>query len=128
MNNNDENQNVGCVKFSENLGRKLAFLLIGGGIGAAVALLFAPKPGREIREDIADLATEGYDQALRAASEMKHRTAELYDTAKETGRDVRDVVSTGASAIRKEVTSDVQKIRSIVGATRKSGYARPGIF
>lgn len=33
---------------------KLTYLLIGGGIGAIIALLFAPKSGQELREDIAD--------------------------------------------------------------------------
>jgi hypothetical protein len=32
---------------------KLAYFLVGGGIGAVVALLFAPRTGRETREMIA---------------------------------------------------------------------------
>ena len=68
-----------------------------------VALLFAPKPGREFREDIADLAGKGYDKALTTANEMKDRTVEFYETAKETRDEVLDVVSSGMSVIKNEV-------------------------
>jgi gas vesicle protein len=40
---------------------KFFFFLAGAGIGAVVALLFAPKSGRETRELIARTATEGRD-------------------------------------------------------------------
>ena len=33
-----------------NVTTKLTYLLIGGGIGAVIALLFAPKSGQELRE------------------------------------------------------------------------------
>ena len=36
-----------------NASTKLTYLLIGGGIGAVIALLFAPKSGQELRGDIA---------------------------------------------------------------------------
>ncbi|HYL97503.1 MAG TPA: YtxH domain-containing protein, partial [Blastocatellia bacterium] len=42
---------------------KFGFLLIGAGIGAALALLFAPKSGREFRGDIADAGKQGLDTA-----------------------------------------------------------------
>ena len=37
-----------------NAATKLTYLLIGGGIGAVIALLFAPKSGTELRGDIAN--------------------------------------------------------------------------
>jgi len=130
MNNNYENEEAECVGFSKNLGQKLIFLVIGGSIGAALTLLFTPKSGKEVRADIADLAGKGYDKALTTATEVKHRTAEFYETAIEKGSEVLDVVSAGASAIKKEVTSDVEKIGSIVEGPRNAemGYARPGIL
>ena len=42
-------------------GDKLAFFLAGAGIGAVLALLFAPKSGRETRELIARTATDSRD-------------------------------------------------------------------
>ena len=44
---------------------KLTYLLIGGGIGAILALLFAPKSGQELREDIADATRKGLEKAKK---------------------------------------------------------------
>ena len=47
---------------SENsVGDKFLFFLAGAGIGAVLALLFAPKTGRETRDAIARRANEGRD-------------------------------------------------------------------
>lgn len=37
--------------------------VVGGAVGALVALLFAPKSGRELRQDIAEKTGEMYDKA-----------------------------------------------------------------
>ena len=39
---------------NDSISNKLTYLLIGGGIGAVIALLFAPKSGQELRGDLAD--------------------------------------------------------------------------
>jgi gas vesicle protein len=123
---NKDHKNQECFSFSRNLGQKLKFFMIGGGVGAALALLFAPKPGRELRGDITDMAGRSYDKTLATANEMKHRTAEFYGTAKETGGDVLGVVSEGVSAIKDEVADDLDKVYAIVegSAGRAFGYGR----
>ena len=47
---------------------KLTYLIIGGGIGAVIALLFAPKSGKELRDDIADASRKGLEKGKEAAS------------------------------------------------------------
>ena len=59
---------------------KLTFLLIGAGIGATLALLFAPKSGRELRGDIADYTKKGLDAANEGARAIGDRAAEVYGT------------------------------------------------
>jgi len=61
---------------------KLAFLLIGAGIGATLALLFAPKSGRELREDIADVTRRGIDAAGEGARRAGDAASELYETGR----------------------------------------------
>jgi gas vesicle protein len=60
---------------------------LGGAVGALVALLFAPKSGRELRGDIADAARKGADTARERAGEYyettRGRATELYSTAAE---------------------------------------------
>jgi gas vesicle protein len=130
MNDKCENKKTECVEFRRNIGQKLMFLAIGGGIGVTLALLFAPKSGRELREDIADLAARGYDKSKETANEMKDRGTELFEIAKRTGSEVLDVVADGAESIKDEVTDDVHRIGSIFeySAERAFGSGRPGIL
>ena len=56
---------------SENSGGgdKFVFFLAGAGIGAVVALLLAPKSGRETRDMIARTATDGRDYLQNKVTE-----------------------------------------------------------
>ena len=49
----------------DNISTRLTYLLIGGGIGAVIALLFAPKSGHELRGDIADATRKGIDSHVK---------------------------------------------------------------
>lgn len=113
-NNNYETSESKCSGFSKGLGQKLMFFMLGGGIGAAIALLFAPKPGRELRQDIADAAVKGYDETLDVANRAKEQTVEYYEAAKAKGGEVMDVVAEKASALKDELTEDAAKIGGIV--------------
>ncbi len=61
---------------------KLTFLLIGAGIGATLALLFAPKKGSELRGDIADYTKKGIDAANEGARKIGERAGEYYETGR----------------------------------------------
>lgn len=62
---------------------KLTFLLIGAGIGATLALLFAPKSGRELRGDIVDYTKRGVDAAGEGARAIGTRATDVYGAASE---------------------------------------------
>ncbi|MFN2413196.1 MAG: YtxH domain-containing protein [Pyrinomonadaceae bacterium] len=62
---------------------KLSYLLIGGGIGAVVALLFAPKSGRELRGDIADASRKGVEKGREAAAQLQEKAGEYYEVGRE---------------------------------------------
>jgi gas vesicle protein len=62
---------------------KLTYLLIGGGIGAIVALLFAPKSGQELRGDIADATRKGLEKSKEAAGQLGEKAGEYYEVGRE---------------------------------------------
>jgi gas vesicle protein len=62
---------------------KLTYLLIGGGIGAVIALLFAPKSGQELRGDIADATRMGFEKSRETASQLQERAGEYYEVGRE---------------------------------------------
>jgi gas vesicle protein len=62
---------------------KLTYLLIGGGIGAIIALLFAPKSGQELREDIADATRKGLEKGRETAAHLQEKAGEYYEVSRE---------------------------------------------
>jgi len=66
-----------------NVGTKLTYLLIGGGIGAVIALLFAPKSGTELRGDIADATRKGIEKSKETATQLQERAGEYYEVGRE---------------------------------------------
>ena len=62
-------------------GTRLAYFVMGGTVGAVVALLFAPKSGRELREDLADVTRKGVDQARETGAQLGAKAGEYYDAA-----------------------------------------------
>ncbi len=66
-----------------SVGTKISYLLIGGGIGAILALLFAPKSGTELREDIADVTRKGLDKTKETAALVGERAGEYYEVSRE---------------------------------------------
>ena len=67
---------------SDSVSNKLTYLLIGGGIGAILALLFAPKSGHELRGDIADATRKGIDRSREAAQQLGDRAGEYYEATR----------------------------------------------
>jgi gas vesicle protein len=66
-----------------NVTTKLTYLVIGGTIGAVLALLFAPKSGVELRADIADATKKGIEKGKEAAAQMQEKAGEYYEVGKE---------------------------------------------
>jgi Gas vesicle protein len=62
---------------------KLTYLLIGGGIGAVIALLFAPKSGVELREDIADATRKGIEKGKETAAQLQEKAGDYYEVGRE---------------------------------------------
>ena len=84
-------------------GARIAYLLVGAGIGAVVALLFAPKSGHELRGDIADATRKGIDRTREAASQLGERATDYYEGARDraselysTGREKAGEVASAA--------------------------------
>lgn len=66
---------------SDSLGSMAAGVLVGFAIGAALSLLYAPKPGKELRRDIVnkldDLKDYVDQTAQQVAQTAKERLAEM---------------------------------------------------
>lgn len=124
--NNTNKSDQGYVPSSEakgSISKTVGYLLIGGGIGAALALLFAPKSGSEFRHDIADVTRKGYDSTLEGAKVLKEKSANAlhlvsekadsaidYASSKLSNRS--DVVSDAASTVKETVADGIDRMQN----------------
>jgi gas vesicle protein len=62
--------------------------LAGGTVGAIIALLTAPKSGKELRGDIKQKSEEYYDEAEKYLADAKNKANELINDAKSKSQDI----------------------------------------
>lgn len=93
---------------SSSAGDKFLFFLVGMSVGGVCALLFAPKSGRETREDLARRAQESREYLNRKVDEGRHlveegsrRVSSEVTSVVERGRDeMEGLVDKGRKAVR----------------------------
>jgi gas vesicle protein len=85
---------------------KLAFFLVGGGIGAVIALLFAPRSGRETRDIIAQRAAESRERVLSTSRNVGEKVSTYIEKGKEVVSTQREqmaaAIEAGKQAYREE--------------------------
>jgi gas vesicle protein len=89
---------------------KLTYLLVGGGIGAILALLFAPKSGQELRGDIADVTRKGIEKGKETAAIVGERAGEYYEVTRDKAS---ELYQTG----REKAGELTEKAREAVAST-----------
>ncbi len=87
-------------------GSVLLSFLLGGVVGAGLALLFAPQSGRETREKIRELADDVKGKATDYAQQAKEKVSSLVDDGKgyydEKKSIIKSAVEAGKEAYEKE--------------------------
>lgn len=96
-----------------SMSANLTYLIIGGTIGAAVALLFAPKAGRELRSDIADATRKGVDRTRETAAQIGVKAGEYYETASHRAGEL-------AGAAREAATRRGEHLSAAIEAGRRA--------
>jgi gas vesicle protein len=75
----------------------LGFIL-GGVLGAGLALLFAPESGRRTRERLRDLAADLRDKTIDLTEELRDKTEDALERSKETIEEKRSILSAAVQA------------------------------
>ncbi len=81
-----------------NGGSNLGFFLAGMGIGAVLALLFAPQSGKETRDLITQKAGEGREYVSGRSKELRQQAEDLVDRGKERLAREREKVNSALEA------------------------------
>ena len=106
---------------SDNLSTRLTYLLIGGGIGAVLALLFAPKSGHELRGDIADATRKGIDRSREAATQIGDRAGEYYETTRERASELYSTASEKVGEVARTARETAARQTGTVAAAIDAG-------
>jgi gas vesicle protein len=108
----------------DNISTRLTYLLIGGGIGAILALLFAPKSGQELRGDIADATRKGIDRSREAAQQLGDRAGEYYEATRtragELYSQAAERVSEAAQTAREAAARQTGTVAAALDAGKKA--------
>jgi gas vesicle protein len=94
----------------DNISTRLTYLLIGGGIGAVLALLFAPKSGQELRGDIADATRKGIDKSRETAQQLGDRAGEYYEQTRERATELYSQATEKASDLYSQAAEKVGEV------------------
>ena len=103
---------------------KITYLLIGGGIGAALALLFAPKSGQELRGDIADVTRKGIEKSKETAAIVGEKAGDYYEVSREKATELYQTAQDKAGELKDKAGELVDKAGVLVdkagGLTEKA--------
>lgn len=114
---------------------KLTYLLVGGGIGAILALLFAPKSGEELRGDIADATRKGIEKGKETAAQLqekageyyevsREKASEFYQTAAEKATDLTEKAKTAAAATANPFTAAIEAGKDAYTAEKRKNESK----
>lgn len=104
-----------------NASTKLTYLLIGGGIGAVLALLFAPKSGQELREDIAVATKKGIEKGKETANQIQEAAEDYYEVTRERAGEIYTTAQEKASAIGEKAKSAAAQSANPISAAIDAG-------
>lgn len=91
------------------IGNILVAFLAGAAIGGGIALLTAPRSGRETREKLRSMAGETSDRIRKIAEEAEERIAEVLHEGKESIALKRDMVKAAVEAGREAMAAEKAK-------------------
>ena len=81
-------------------GGKLGWFVAGAILGGAVALLYAPKSGKETREFINKKTGEGKEVLNQTGKEVAEKGREIFDRGKQIADDAADLFERGRRLVR----------------------------
>lgn len=90
-------------------GTVLVSFVAGAALGAGLALLYAPKSGREMRETIADLTDDAVDKIKEYAREAQDKIKSAIDDGKETVAEKKSILASAIEAGREAMQKEKER-------------------
>jgi gas vesicle protein len=84
--------------------------LAGAAIGSGLALLFAPKTGREVRDQIRDLTEDAVDKIKDYAKDAQEKIKSTYESGKDVVMEKKTIISSAIEAGKEAMEKEKQRI------------------
>ena len=94
-----------------NGGSKLGYFLGGMGIGAILALLFAPRSGKETRDYFVQKAEQGRDFAVAKGEELRRQAEEAVEKGKDLVSKQKELLSAALEAGKQAYQEEKSKAK-----------------
>lgn len=92
-----------------SVGTILISFLAGAALGSGLALLFAPKSGREMREQIKDLTDDAVDKIREYARDAQDKIKSTYEDGKELVKEKKSIISSAIEAGKEAMGREKEK-------------------
>ena len=79
---------------------RLAWFLTGVVIGAMVAVLYAPKSGKDTRQFLSEKTQQGKDAVTETSKDMVEASKEMFDRGRKLVEDAADLFDRGRKLVR----------------------------
>ncbi|AJE03908.1 YtxH domain-containing protein [Geobacter pickeringii] len=87
--------------------------LAGAAVGAGLGLLLAPKTGREMRENIADLTEEAIDKIKGFTKEAQSKIKDTYEETKDVFSEKKAIITSALEAGKEAMEREKEKYREM---------------
>jgi gas vesicle protein len=105
-------------------------VVTGSLLGAALAVLFAPKSGSDMRQDLVSgagelgqTAKERWEDVSASASSAVEKGRDAYEQARTTGQEVSDQVGQSVDRLKAVATDVANDVASATASSASSGAA-----
>jgi gas vesicle protein len=100
---------MGNEESSHSAGSLILAFFIGGLVGAGVALLLAPQPGKEARQKIKELAEDAKEKAAGYAEQVKGKVTSTVGKGKEIFEEKKSLLTTAFEAGKEAYEKEKEK-------------------
>ena len=91
-------------------GTVMVSFLAGAALGAGLALLYAPKSGKEMRDTIADLTDDAVDKIKEYAKDAQDKIKSVIEDGKETIVEKKSILASAIEAGREAMHREKERV------------------
>jgi gas vesicle protein len=92
-----------------SVGTVLLSFLAGAAVGSGLALLFAPKTGKEVREQIKELTDDAVGKIKDYARDAQEKIKTTYEDGKELLKEKKTIISSAIEAGKEAIEKEREK-------------------